>query len=95
MKGPSNRSILVIPDDRITAEDIIRAIQRPSSDRIISPVSDTSSSSDKEKSHTINSRWSLVKSVIGIQRRSSSIYTGGAQHSDFQRFCFLILFYFL
>jgi hypothetical protein len=89
MKSSSSRGPSIIIDDlehdRITADDIVRAIRRPPSDRIVAGTPSASPSVDEKKSHTFSSRLSFVKSAIGIAKPRTSIYTGHTQHNDYQR----------
>ena len=70
-------------EDIITVDDIVKAIQRgPMSDRFRAV---NATSPEENKTHTVGSRWSMMKSVIGIAKPRASIYTGYTQHNDYQR----------
>jgi hypothetical protein len=85
MKSSSMPLTVEPDDDRITAENVIRAIRRPPSEVIVTAIGGENTSEKRRPSNS-SSGWSLLKSAIGVQRRSSSIYTGGAQHNDYQRY---------
>lgn len=81
----SRMSISTSPQvDGITTQDIVRAIQRGTGSERFQSVS--SPAPEENKSHTMGSRWSMMKSVIGIAKPRSSIYTGFTHHNDYQRF---------
>lgn len=85
----SRMSIITSPqDDGITTQDVVRAIQRGTGSDRLQPV--VSPPPEENKSHTMGSRWSMMKSVIGFSKPRASIYTGFTHHNDYQRFDLLL-----
>lgn len=93
MKGPSNKSPQIAVnegiDENVTVEDVVRFIQRgPGSERLVQPPSPAE---ETKTPPTGRSRWSMMKSVIGMQKPRASIYTGYTHHNDYQRYRFFFL----